>query len=476
MKKVFKELLTVVLAVCVLLTLCSCAKKGDSSESSTLDDNNVLAGIGVDGQGISNGGDDASNSTGKGSSSGSKSQSVSFPEKLKGTTVTFAVWGDENAKEYAKVAKYFTKLSKINVKYVTYDQEKYPSTIVEQNAAGKGPDIVICNFKFPVIAEAVQPLPAIFNLNDGFWDKRVTEALSVKGVNYFVNSYNSPFANSGQLVFYNKDIFSNNNIKSPQDYVDEGNWTYETLETCLRQANQKGFDGGAIFPQMIWNSTGSDLITYNPKDGKFTSGLSDPSKKSDIVYTLKYAARLFNEGIITQNPLGRFASGNMAIAVTGNFGMKYNGWFKGMSPSSLGVVNLPATLNGKKANYSGGTQRAYGIGKNAKNIEGAYYFLRFFLDLDNYDDAGAKIFLNKNVERFYKETVLKDYKNNPICMQYFDMPLSLVGSPWTQTSAGDWMAVSLAGTPEEVENELNKRVNIVEKAAQKATEKLTGIS
>ena len=114
--------------------------------------------------------------------------------------------------------------------------------------------------------------------------------------------------------------------------------------------------------------------------------------------------------------------------------------------------------------------------KNAKNVEGAYYFLRFFLDLDNYDDAGAKIFLNKSVERFYKETILKDYKNNPLCMQYFDMPLSLVGSPWTQTSAGDWTAVSLAGTPEEVENELNKRVNIVEKAAQTATEKLSKVS
>ena len=461
------------------MSLCACGKTGDSSKSGEEDDANVLSGIDAGEQGGSGNGGNGTGSNSGGSGNGGGGSSALFssiPEKLKGTTVTFAVWGDENASEYAKVTKYFTKKTKINVKYVSYDQEKYPSTIVEQNAAGKGPDIVICNFKFPVIVEAVQPLPSIFNLNDGFWDKRLTEALSVKGKNYFVNSYNSPFANSGQLVFYNKDIFSNNNIKSPQDYVDAGNWTYETLETCMRQANQKGFDGGSVFPQMVWNSTGSDLITYNPKDGKFTSGLSDASKKSDIIYALKYSARLFNEGIITQNPLGRFASGNMAIAVTGNFGKKYNGWFKGMSPSSLGVVNLPSTLNGKKANYSGGTQRAYGIGKNAKNIEGAYYFLRFFLDLDNYDEAGAKIFLNKNVERFYKETVLKDYKNNPICVQYFDMPLSLVGSPWTQTSAGDWMAVSLAGTPEEVENELSKRVNIVEKAAQKATEKLNGIS
>ena len=481
MKKRMQKLFIWFLVACMCVSLGACGKKSTSSEENVEDDYNLLDNVDVDDQGASRGnGTTASDGGGSGGKSGDAGASNAYlnaiPEKLKGTTVTFAVWGDENAEEYAKVAKYFTKKTKINVKFVSYDQEKYPSTIVEQNAAGKGPDIVICNFKFPVIAEAVQELPKFFDLNDGFWDKRITEALSVKGKNYFVNSYNSPFANSGQLVFYNKEIFANNNIKSPQDYVDEGKWTYKALETCMRQAHQKGFDGGSVYPQMIWNSTGSDLIRYNPKDGKFTSGLSDPSQKSDIIYALKFSAKLFNEGIITQNPLARFASGNMAIAVTGNFGTKYNGWFKGMLPSALGVVNMPTTLNGKKANYQGGTQRAYGIGKNAKNVEGAYYFLRFFLDLDNYDDAGAKIFLNKSVERFYKETILKDYKNNPLCMQYFDMPLSLVGSPWTQTSAGDWTAVSLAGTPEEVENELNKRVNIVEKAAKTATEKLRKVS
>lgn len=475
MEKRVKKLLTLVLAVCLCITFCSCGKKDTSSDTNAEEDYNLLDNMDVEGQGgTEDNGTTPSNS--KGNNKNASATLSGIPEKLKGTTVTFAVWGDENAQEYAKVAKYFTKKTKINVKYVTYAEEKYPSTIVEQNAAGKGPDIVICNCKFPVIVECVQPLPKIFDLNDGFWDKRVTEALSVKGKNYFVNSYNSPIANVGMFVFYNKDIFSNNNIKSPQDYVDEGKWTYEALETCLRQAKQKGFDGGAVYSQFLWSTTGAELIKYNPKTGEFSSGLSDASQKSDILYSLKFAARLFNEGVITQNPLARFASGNMAIAVTGNFGMKYNGWFKGMSPSSLGVVSMPSTLNGKKANYSGGTQRGYGIGKNAKNVEGAYYFLRFFLDLDNYDEAGAKIFLNKNVERYYKETALKDYKKNPICMGYYEVPLALVGSPWTATATGDWKSVTLAGTPEEVENELNKRVNIVEKAAQKATEKLNGIS
>ncbi|MBO4734232.1 MAG: extracellular solute-binding protein [Clostridia bacterium] len=398
----------------------------------------------------------------------------SIPKSLQGTTVTFGCWGDENAKEYAKVAKYFTKKTKINIKWVTYNEDKYVSTIVEQNAAGKGPDVIINNVTFPSSVEAVQELPAIFDVNDGFWDPRVTKDLSYKGKNYFVNSYTSPFLNGGLFCFYNKQIFSNNNITSPQDYVDAGNWTMETFEKCLRDAHAKGFDGGNVFPQDLWPLTGAGLINYDPSTGTFSSGLNDPSQRSDIVYSFKFVSRLYKEGIISNMPLPRFAQGNMAIAVQGNFSMKYNGWFNGMTPSSLGVVDMPSTFNGKKANYYGLYQRGYGIGKNAKNIEGAYYFLRFFLDINNYDEAGANIFLNKNIERFYKEHYVPNYKKNPVKTEYKETPLSLAGYPWTDASTSNyWKELFDAQVnPEEIDTLLASKANVVDTAVKKANEKL----
>ena len=166
----------------------------------------------------------------------------------------------------------------------------------------------------------------------------------------------------------------------------------------------------------------------------------------------------------------------MAVALAGNFGMKYNGWFNGMTPSSIGVVEMPSTFNGKKANYNGTDQRGYGIGKNAKNIEGAYYLLRFFLDINNYDEAGANIFLNKNLERFYKETYIPNYKTRPICVEYKTVPLNLVGYPWTRASEGTWKDLfSPQTTPEAIDTELTARKNIVENAAKKATEKIKSI-
>lgn len=486
-KTIFKRGIALVLSVVLCFALCACGDKGGSSEL-TIGDGDDYAGLGemavgdATGNGDTDDATDSSNSNDDGSSSSSSTVNTNndwlndIPKKLQGTTVTFAVWGDENATEYAKVIKLFTQKTKINVKWVTYNEENYISSIVEQNAAGKGPDIVISNVTFPTSVEAVQELPAYFNLDDGFWDKRITEAMSVKGKYYFVNSYNSPFANGGTFVFYNKQLFANNNIKSPQDYVDEGKWTWENLEKCAKEAVAKGFDGGTIQPQLVWTTTGAGLINYDPKTATFTSGLKDASQKSDVLESLKFVARLRKEGTLSNQPLGRFSSGRMALAIVNNYAMKYNGWFKGMTPSAVGVVNMPDTFNGKKANYLGSNQRAYGIGKDAKNVEGAYYVLRFFLDLDNYSEANANIFMNKNIEKFYKEDYLPKYKNNPISVEYMQNPLSLVGSPWTQASAGDWSELYTEKTPEEVDVALNARLNVVENAAKKATEKLQSIS
>lgn len=473
--------ISVLLTFALCFLLCACGN-GDSSEIA-IGDEDEYAGLGDLTASGPNG--DQNDSLNGGSNGGSGSSGKvntnndylkKIPKKLQGTTVTFAVWGDENATEYAKVIKLFTKKTKINVKWVTYNEEKYISTIVEQNAAGKGPDIVINNITFPTSVEAVQELPAYFDLNDGFWDKRITEAMSVKGKNYFVNSYNSPFVNGGTFVFYNKQIFSNNNIKSPQDYVNEGKWTWENFEKCAKEAVQKGFDGGAVQPQLVWTTTGAGLINYNPSTATFTSGLKNSSQKSDVLEALKFVARLRKEGTISNQPLNNFTSGRMAMTIVNNYAMKYNGWFKGMTPSAVGVVNMPDTLNGKMANYLGSNQRAYGIGKDAKNIEGAYYVLRFFLDIDNYSEANANIFMNKNIEKFYKEDYLPRYKKNPISVEYMQCPLSLVGSPWTQASAGDWSDLYTEKTPEEVEVALNARLNVVENAANKATEKLRSIT
>ncbi len=489
MKTKLLRALSLLLVLSMFLFACACGKKETSSDPEYDDDYETLEDLDAEGEEGEEGGEEGgSTSKGGGTSKGGSTSTAtsgskatgnklldSIPAKLKGTVVTVAAWGDENAVQYKKVADYFAKKSKIQIKWVTYEETKYIQKIVEQNAAGSGPDVVICNVTFPSALEAVQELPAIFDINDGFWDPRVTESLSAKGKNFFVNSYNSPIAQGGTFMFYNKDIFANNNIKSPQNYVDEGTWTWENVEKALRDCKQAGYDGGTILPHIIWSTTGAQLVPYDSKTSTYSNGLNNASYKSDILYSLKLIAKLRTEHIIANESLTRFASGTMAMAVTNNFGMKYNGWFKGMSPSQLGVVNMPKTMNGRASNYLNNCQRGYGIGKKAKNIEGAYYFLRFFLDYDNFAETGASIFLNKNMEKFFMNDYRKSLKSNPMCCEYMTKPLELAGYPWSSASAGSWTEVTGQKTPEEVENLLMARSNIIDLAAQKANEKLNAV-
>lgn len=68
---------------------------------------------------------------------------ANIPKRLRGTTVTFAHFGDEGASEYEKVLKAFTKKTGIKYKLVSYNEMEYAAQVAKQIAAKSGPDIII---------------------------------------------------------------------------------------------------------------------------------------------------------------------------------------------------------------------------------------------------------------------------------------------------------------------------------------------
>lgn len=391
---------------------------------------------------------------------------ANIPKALRGTTVTVAHWGDEGASEYVKVAKQFTKDTSINVRWVPYSETDYVSSVVNQIAAKAGPDVVILNGTFPAAMEMVQPLPAIFNVNDGFWDKRVSEALSVKGKKYFVNSYNSPFT-GGTVVYYNKKIFNDNGLTNPQDYYNQGKWTYENMEKCMQQVKKVGYHGGVIESIVIAEQMGSSLIQYDKATGTFKGNAKD----NNLVSALQYMARGVEEGITGGYTISNFASGQVGLCMAGTYGLKYNGYFKDMSPSEIGVLPLPTSYEGKALKYLPVGLRGYGIAKGAKNVDGSYYFLRYFLDYSRYEKAGASIFSNKVMEKYFVETQLPLFKKASIYFEYYNAPLNMVGKSW---GSSDWTAVRHAAVGQ-IAVELDKMANVCDNAASVANEKLKSI-
>lgn len=470
MKKTFLKSICLVLVLLLTVSMVGCGGEADTNSGNSGDIYDGLTGN-YEGNG-SNGGNSGNGGSGDvGTATDVDNDAIfkNIPKKLKGTSVTVAHWGDEGGDKYVKLAKAFTKETNINVKWQLYNQLSYESDVLKQILAGNGPDVIITNDKFPQTLEIAQPLPSIFDVNDGFWNPSVSEATKVNGKYYFVNSYSTPYL-VGSLVVYNKKIFSQNGIKSPLDYykAGNGNWSYEDLKQCMLDATSKGFYGGIIDPTNIAAQMGASMFEYNPKTGKVTGSATNEK----LIDAVKYYAECREENLCGNYFIANYPSGNIAIALTDPYAIKYNGYLKDMSPSDFGAVMPPNMYKGKKLPYLSSSIRAYGIAKNAKNAEGAYYFLRYFLDVDKYSKAGIQIFGNKEMQKFYVQTFLPAYKEGTAYYRNLQGPLTLVTSDWLHSKV--WQEARNVA-PGQVAVSMAKNKNIVDNAVKEANEKLAAL-
>ena len=463
MKKTAIRLLALMLALVMCFSLGACGDKDTGNNDEAYGD---LGGdINFDGT-VSGEGNVNSDGSFGGEISQSSRQDIfkNIPKKLRGTTVTFAHWGDEGGAEYVKVAKAFTKLTGINVKWQLYDQTTYEADIAKQIVAGKGPDIIILNDKIPQIYSVAMELPKIFNVNDGFWDPRVTEQTKFKGKSYFVNSYYSPYVPTAGIVVYNKKIFNDNGLTSPVDYINQGNWTWETFKQCMLDADKIGYYGGVLDPYLMGLTMGTGFMSYDANTGKLSANKNNEA----MLKSLKFYAECRAEGLVGNYLIAQYPAGNIAMLTTDAYAIKKNGYLKDMSASDYGAVRMPDSFEGKPCNYGGVGLRAYGLAKNAKNPEGAYYFLRYFLDIDNCN-KDANIFGNKEMQKFYSQTVLKAYRENNLKMSALGGPLTMIDLNWTHSEIFKELRRQ---SPEQMAVELEKIMNTFQNAVDESNKKL----
>ncbi len=482
-------LMTVAMLLCVVT---GCGGNPATSDVTSDDGGNVVGGFTVDSQDFNAGDINSNDSTvsgsagdkgnaGNGGSGSAQNSQVAnqdglkysdnvdvfkkIPADLKGKTVLFSDWGEAVADEYQKVVKQFTKDTGIKVKMVQFQNTEYISKVSQQIAAGKSPDIAASNYWFPTALEIVQPLPSYFDVNDGFWDKRVTDAYSAGGKNYFVNAINSVFC-TGYMVYYNKTLFNTAGLKTPQDYVDEGSWSWENFKAVAKSCVEAGFKGAIIDPLVIAEQMGETLVEYDPKSGTFSGNTTSNS----VIKALQYGSTGLEEGMFYNALASAFSQGGIGMTILGTYGLKYDGYFRNMLPSAIGVVPLPNSFEGKKLNYMPTGGRGYGICKGAQNGEAAYYLLRYYLDMDKYAPAGANIFANKTLEKYYKQVHLVQFQQSELYYEYFTNPLMLANARWDSPN-GAWKNVKYASTGQ-VTVELTKMRNIVENAVNLANQKI----
>lgn len=392
-----KKILSIILLLAICLTcITGCSKKNDGNES---DVNDVISSD-VENDSTDNT-DDASSDEAGGSEAGSSAQTpvdgnqANADDSLRGTTVTFASWEDFNGTERGNVIQKFTKATGIKVKVVPVTQNDYIVKMASRLSAGKTVDIFIDNQEFPRTVSFAQPITnAGIDLNDAKWDKTIIQTSTINGNTYLVNAQ---WDLKYFVLSYNKSLFEG--ITSPEDYVKNNNWTWETFAKAAKAISGLGSEYvGCHFSTPIFMAAyGTSYVKYDSAKQEFYRS-TDEKQFSDVwSYILDgYKAGYFNPTYNT----AKLVSGTCGMAINDCSALQAGGYFDGMKDSDWGFTYLPKQ-NASDSDYPRASLMfAYGLMKGAPNPKGAGKFLNFYLDESNWD-----------FNKYYANSAAKDFAN-----------------------------------------------------------------
>ena len=133
-------------------------------------------------------------------------------------------------------------LNNVTIKYQGgYDQ----NVILGDFGAGGHPDLLLyCDkFPLPVVTGIIRPFTQEeYNALADTCGTYYLDMLQYKGQSYGVLS---PWS-GGQLFYYNKTQFEKYGVKSPEQYFLEGNWNWDTYETCVKEISRDE-DGDGVY-------------------------------------------------------------------------------------------------------------------------------------------------------------------------------------------------------------------------------------
>lgn len=469
MKKTFLRYVCAAAGLCLVISSAGCGRKNTTSVISEIQYENVSG----QGSGSSAGGSDGteSNSQGTSGSSGKNNSHTSSGnkggtanngtvndnvdvKKYSGTKVRYATWIDPDTAEDGPVIKSFEKKYGIKVDIDLINQGTYINRITGLIASGNAPDVYFCNSDFPSCLPCLQPISAAkLNLKEDIWDEGMTKLSTFNGNTYLVNTVGNIW-NEVDCLFYNKKLLNENRITTPDEYLKAGKWDYAALEKIMTSVKElgKSYIGGYIDYKCFIGSTGTSLLQL--KNGKVVNGTNSTLKEA-----YRYLAAWYQKGLIrgtTEDLRDDFLSGKCGIAITNAYGLKKTGYWSTMNPDHIGFTYIPAMNSGTKA-VTTGMFRGWGLIKGAKNPVGAGIFLRYYLDVNNYDTSSS--FINSQAEDFFFKLtsgVNTDQKN-----PYFYLGMWGCGGSdyrW-YTTPSTVNPAQVSATVDSMQNQLNAEVN-----------------
>lgn len=408
-----KRLLAFMLVCVMIFALAGCGGNGDTTSIVYEEQIEYVDGSGSgdstasgDKTGTTSKKDDTSKKDNTSNTSNPDNNKVN-PEDYRGKTVKFAVTIMPDNDESGPVVKKFQEEYGITVKCIQSDQGNYANQLNGWIAAGDSPDVARSNGDFPNCMSYLQSLDASkIDYDDEIWNDKTFELTTFGGSPYLCDTVGNIWSEI-DIVAYSKSQLKRANLYTPEEYDKAGKWTWDTyFEICRAVKNTCGNLGGAFlsYENAVHGMGGA---IFRLKDGKMVNGIDDATQNAFVKYT---TAR--KEGIIDNTgSVDYLASGKVGITTCHAWSTKKTGDLKSANWSDIGFYYMPrVTADSDYATV--GMLRGWGICKAAKEPVAAGIFLRYYLDVNNYDVDNT--FISAEAENFFFAVTSIDYSDwNP---------------------------------------------------------------
>lgn len=409
------------------------------------------------------GGDNAA-STSSGSSStdnttsgGNKNESapgnafLENPEDYRGTKVVYVTWKDPWKNEDGDACDAFMAEYGIQMEAQLIGQGDYVQTIAASIASDTQGDIFFENGDFPGSLTVMQPLDAArLNLEDPIWNQALIKASTLEGHPYLVDAISNVWTEV-DICVYNKELFAQRNIPTPDQYYAADKWTFENFKWCATEISKlgKGYMGASILGEVALGAAGCASFTFADNQMKVT--VDDKYRK-----VFNYLAQMNADGVMKLDR-SSFGNGKDGMALTNCFGLKKTGYYTKINPDHLGATFIPKWDENSTHTVTG-IYRGWGLIDGAKNPVGAGFFLREYLDVNNY--KLDKTFHNTEVANFFFQ----------VTGQYSDAMIYYHGPDMVKTTGmgvrfdEQWAYQTPANTNSYIDSQLNLMQTMCDRA------------
>lgn len=236
---------------------------------------------------------------------------------------------------------------------------------------------------FPIYAtkNIVQDVSKYINIEDDFWYDSVTKAFTYGGVPYAIGADANPV-----VISYNKTLFEQNNVKTPREYFDEGNWTWDTFrDVALKLTKDTDGDGitdiygfgwwSSFYVQML-NANGTTSLMYG-EDGTIESNFLRAEARETFQFLQDgYVTEQFIKYPEGDSFINDFKNGTLAMTCEYGFAAKTNY----ECDYEIEWAPLPIGPSGEKYDC-GGSVTGFAVPVTSKNPEGAAAFARMAYEM-----------------------------------------------------------------------------------------------